>query len=283
MWDLFISHASEDKERLVRPLAKLLEKSGVKVWYDEFSLSLGDSLTESIDKGLLESKYGLIVISKAFFEKNWTDYELKSLLTKEIRGTKVILPVWHDVTPDFVASKSLYLADKKAITSDSGIEKLAFEIIKVVRPDIINSHLLKRAFRNVAGETVQKKMSELHVIEGVRHKTLPLHLVVATDVFSSLFPFNSYNEMLKDFARDADYDKEFVVWATISCAYLDVMREFGLSFSDEKSKELFQYLLMISLEMYEACENMDLDHAIKKSLHEAYLLHLNKLYPLLQK
>lgn len=283
MWDLFISHASEDKEGLVRPLAELLEKSGVKVWYDDFSLSLGDSLTESINKGLQESNFGLLVISKAFFDKNWPDYELKSLLTKELQGSKVILPIWHNVTPDYVASQNLYLADKKAISSDVGIEKLAFEIIKVVRPDIINSHLLKRACRDMPGKKVEAKIADLHVIEGVRHKTLPRHLMIATDIFSTLFPFNSYHEMIKDFARDADYDTEFVLWTAISCAYLDVMREFGLSFSDKLSNELFHYLLMISLEAYEECERMPLDNAMKKSLKEAYLEHLTRLHPLLPK
>ena len=89
MWDLFISHASEDKEDLVRPLAEELVKYGVNVWYDEFSLELGDSLTASIDKGLIDSKFGLLIISPAFFQKRWTEYELKSLLTKEINGGKV--------------------------------------------------------------------------------------------------------------------------------------------------------------------------------------------------
>ncbi len=39
----------------------------VRVWYDEFSLQLGDSLTASIDRGLQESRYGLVVLSKTFY------------------------------------------------------------------------------------------------------------------------------------------------------------------------------------------------------------------------
>ena len=68
-WDVFISHASEDKEDFVRPLAEKLQKCGVKVWYDEFELKMGDSLSDSINRGLQESKYGIIVLSQAFFEK----------------------------------------------------------------------------------------------------------------------------------------------------------------------------------------------------------------------
>ena len=65
-WDVFISHASEDKDTFVRPLAHALNNLGVKVWYDEFSLRLGDSLSRSIDKGLAESAFGVVVISPHF-------------------------------------------------------------------------------------------------------------------------------------------------------------------------------------------------------------------------
>ena len=60
--DLFISHASEDKETLARPLAKNLLKLGYNVFLDELVIKLGDSITESINKGLTESKYCIIVI-----------------------------------------------------------------------------------------------------------------------------------------------------------------------------------------------------------------------------
>jgi len=55
-WDLFICHASEDKEEIVRLLVNALMNAGYKVWYDEFELKLGDSLRKSIDRGLSQSK-----------------------------------------------------------------------------------------------------------------------------------------------------------------------------------------------------------------------------------
>ena len=58
-WDVFISHASEDKSEFVRALSRQLRAFGVKVWYDEFSLKVGDSLSRSLDKGLANSNYGL--------------------------------------------------------------------------------------------------------------------------------------------------------------------------------------------------------------------------------
>jgi signal recognition particle GTPase len=77
--DLFISHASEDKDDFVRDLADELISQGVSVWYDEYTLKIGDRLRRSIDKGLSESKYGLIVISKSFIKKDWPQYELDGL------------------------------------------------------------------------------------------------------------------------------------------------------------------------------------------------------------
>ncbi len=55
-WDLFISHASEDKEEVARPLAQLLKDEGLSVWLDEQELVLGDSLRRKLDEGLSKSK-----------------------------------------------------------------------------------------------------------------------------------------------------------------------------------------------------------------------------------
>jgi len=69
-WDIFISHASEDRDVFVEPLAKGLKRHGFKVWYDKFCLQVGDSVRRSIEKGLTNSSYGLVVLSKNFFPKN---------------------------------------------------------------------------------------------------------------------------------------------------------------------------------------------------------------------
>lgn len=68
-WDVFISHASEDKELFVKPLAEILCGFGLKVWYDEMELKIGDSLSQSINKGLVNSNYGVVVLSPDFYLK----------------------------------------------------------------------------------------------------------------------------------------------------------------------------------------------------------------------
>jgi hypothetical protein len=114
-YDAFISHASEDKEAFVRPLAKKLTALGFKIWYDEFELKVGDSLRQSIDRGLAVSNYGIVVLSEAFFAKNWPQYELNGLVAREIEGTKVILPIWYRIDKATILQYSPALADKVAL------------------------------------------------------------------------------------------------------------------------------------------------------------------------
>lgn len=113
-YDFFISHATEDKN-FVRPLAKVLKKEGCKVWYDEFEMKLGDSLRQKIDHGLANSRYGIVVISNHFINKNWTAYELNGMIAREIDGVKVVLPLWHNITKEQVIAYSPTLADKMAL------------------------------------------------------------------------------------------------------------------------------------------------------------------------
>ncbi|MCR1026427.1 TIR domain-containing protein [Cellulophaga baltica] len=117
-YDVFISHSSEDKDSFVRPLVIELQQLGIKVWYDEFELKLGDSLRKSIDKGLINSRYGIVVLSKSFFNRNWTQYELNGFVNREMNGFKVILPIWHNVSKEEVQNFSPSLADKVALNSE---------------------------------------------------------------------------------------------------------------------------------------------------------------------
>lgn len=132
-YDLFISHASEDKEDFVHPLAETLQELGVKVWYDEFSMKVGDSLRRKIDSGLRNSRYGTVVLSADFIKKEWTNYELDALVAREMNGHKMILPIWHKITKTDVMNYSPNLADKIALnTSVSTIEEIAHQLADVV-------------------------------------------------------------------------------------------------------------------------------------------------------
>lgn len=135
-YDVFICHASEDKKDFVRPLAELLTQQHIDVWYDEFSLSIGDSLTQKIDEGLSNSKFGIVVLSPNFFKKPWAKRELNGLNVREmLEERSLILPIWHRVTVQEVAQYSLPMADKKAATSADGVNALVRELIKKIKPE----------------------------------------------------------------------------------------------------------------------------------------------------
>ena len=133
-FDVFVSHASEDKDGIVRPLARALQAEELRVWYDEFELKIGDSLRRKIDMGLARSRFGIVVLSDAFFKKGWTNYELDGIVTRAVSGDQVILPVWHGVTKQQVIEYSPSLADKVArSTATHTVEEIAAEIASVIR------------------------------------------------------------------------------------------------------------------------------------------------------
>jgi TIR domain len=134
-WDVFISHASEDKEGFARPLAEGLTKRGLKVWFDEFTLTVGDSLRRSIDRGLAQSRFGVVVISPDFLRKEWPQKELDGLVAREVDGVKVILPVWHRIRAKEIRAYSPTLADRVAASSDKGLDQFIAELIRAIRLD----------------------------------------------------------------------------------------------------------------------------------------------------
>lgn len=134
IWDVFISHASEDKNSIARPLAAALQAEGLKVWFDEMTLKVGDSLRRSIDRGLAKSRFGVVVVSKAFLKKEWPQRELDGLVAREGDGQKVVLPIWHEVTAAEVRKCSPTLADRLAVPSSRGIAAATEELMQVIRP-----------------------------------------------------------------------------------------------------------------------------------------------------
>ena len=133
-YDFFISHASEDKEDFVRSLAEALRAKGARVWYDEFSLRVGDSLRRSIDRGLVNSRFGVVVLSEHFFNKEWPQKELDGLFVLENQGDTRILPVWHKVSKDEVARYSPMLADKVALnTSLKSVDEIAEDLCELIK------------------------------------------------------------------------------------------------------------------------------------------------------
>ena len=134
--DVFICHASEDKDDFVRPLAEALRSNHVEVWYDEFMLNVGDSLREAIDRGLSSSRFGIVVLSPSFFQKRWPKRELNGLVARETEEDRhLILPVWHNVDRAKVLEFSPPLADLRATLSVSGMSTVVDHLLKKLRPE----------------------------------------------------------------------------------------------------------------------------------------------------
>jgi hypothetical protein len=119
---LFLSHASEDKKPFVRKLADSLRARGLEVWYDEYSLTVGDSLRRSIDRGLADCDTGIVVLSPAFFSKRWPQAELDALFSAEISGRTALLPIWHGLDHTELLKLSPLLADRVALRSSDGVQ-----------------------------------------------------------------------------------------------------------------------------------------------------------------
>jgi len=132
-YDLFLSHASEDKETIARPLYMALTNAGMSVWFDEAVLRLGDSLSGKIDEGLAKCAHGIIIISPSFLDKKWTQRELAGLVAREVAGgTTKLLPIWHDIDHATLVQHSPTLADRVAGKSTDGISKLVKKIKEAV-------------------------------------------------------------------------------------------------------------------------------------------------------
>jgi hypothetical protein len=168
-WDVFISHASEDKEDFVRPLADSLRRAGLSVWYDEFTLKVGDSLRRSIDHGLAKSRYGIAVISPNFLKKDWPQKELDGLFAREVEGPKVILPVWHNIRADEIRGYSPTLADRVAVSSSKGIDDVTKQLMKAIgKGDTLERKEIIGGYPSPGSDQINSFVSEIGDFSGTK-------------------------------------------------------------------------------------------------------------------
>lgn len=116
-YDVFISHASEDKKEFVDELVSELRALGVNVWYDTSEVKWGHSIRERIDDGLKKSLYGIVILSPDYIaeHKYWTKAELDGLFQKDSVQSNRLLPIWYKLSYEDVASYSPILASRKGI------------------------------------------------------------------------------------------------------------------------------------------------------------------------
>jgi len=252
-WDVFISHASEDKVEIADKIAELLEYFGIKVWYDKNVLSVGDNISKSIDIGLTNSRYGIIIVSDNFLKKDWTEYEFRSLLNREIGRKKVILPIWHKVEIKTIEKYSPFLLGKFALdSSKQKPEQIVLELIKVIKPAVyknITRELLWRKLKNNA-KTGFVNRSEIKISE-VRHEILPKKLMMRIEnLYYSIAKYLGIDlhDFVDGFKRDMHPNDEIVVWEFINLCFQKYLSE---TEDTQNNKETIEQLLLISMGILE--------------------------------
>lgn len=128
--------SSRTPGRMSRSPARSLPRSrrGHSVWYDEAELCVGDSLTEEIDRGLTTSRFGVVILSRAFFAKRLTRRELQAFIARETAGgVRAVLPVWHEIDEHYLVETAPLLADVLAANTNEGIDSIAAQISRAIR------------------------------------------------------------------------------------------------------------------------------------------------------
>ena len=107
------------------------------MWFDEFELSIGDSLNDKINYGLSQSRYGIVVISPSFFTKRWAQHEMSGLIARQLSGAHVILPIWHRITKNEIIDNAPPLADIVSLNSSTqSMEEIVARVVeRVVRTE----------------------------------------------------------------------------------------------------------------------------------------------------
>lgn len=132
IYDVFISHAYEDKDPFVNELALALKKNGLKVWYSGFELKIGDSIAENVNAALRDAKYSIVIVSPVYLEKQWAMAELNALFSQEAERSR-ILPVLHNISVRQIQKRLPILADRFAISSGKNISVIVNKILQVIK------------------------------------------------------------------------------------------------------------------------------------------------------
>ena len=138
-FEVFISHAVEDKCAIANELNLRLKEMGIKAWYSGDELTIGDSIMSSVNQAIKTVQYGVVILSPLYLRKRWTMLELQALMAREHMSIKRIFPIWHGVGYEEVLEYLPIMADRYAIPSEKGVEfivnSLAIAMNKPLIPD----------------------------------------------------------------------------------------------------------------------------------------------------
>lgn len=247
-YDSFISYAGDDKSILSKPLANKLRNEGLNIWFDDFELNPGDSLTEKISSGLNQSKFGICIFSPAFFKKPWPQFEIKGMVQLLLSNKLRIIPIWFNVSHKDVIRYNPSLGDLVAIKADGeNIEEVFLKVLRVLSPEVHNKILRKMAFDYVARTTEEQKakLSEIKHAE-IKHPTLPDSAISRTNLICKCFEnlgleFMKPSIFIDNLKRDTHYENELLIWEKIAAYFLEYTSK--NNFTLAQNREIFRLLV----------------------------------------
>lgn len=196
---LFVSHASEDKAIIADELAAALSND-YEVWYDKYKLTIGDSLLRKINEGLVEADYGVVILSKSFFSKEWPQAELDGLFSLETSNRKVILPIWHEISKEDVLSYSPILAGRLGIKTSEGIDSIVDAITAAVNASAVTASFDQTKARKARLASIEEDIVSKHHNE-VTLKTDKGVQIVWQSVFSCV---DQLHDLIHTTAEDSE-------------------------------------------------------------------------------
>ena len=129
--DTFICHASDDKEAIAQPIHKALTEVGLHAWLDESEIRLGQSIRQKINEGLASCRSATVILSRPFFSKNWTQYEMDGIVGRQMQGEILLFPIQHGITIEEIRDNSPPLAGLRLWnSSDHSPAQIATEIAR---------------------------------------------------------------------------------------------------------------------------------------------------------
>lgn len=201
-YDLFLSYSTEEKETLARPLAVELKKLGYSVWFDPLIMSVGDSIKEYIDEGIINSDCSVILISKSYLTKQWTNYELNWFAgIEKLQSGYKIIPVWHNISPNEIDS---FLETNKSEQYSSLPEMVIYLVKDLMGKRYINTDL------GISG-VIAKIVDEVPIKSSVDETESTISEKDAKNLIRTSYTIELYNEWhWKNFKKSIEYVKNWV-------------------------------------------------------------------------
>ena len=130
--DVFLCHAWDDRQGAAKELHDLLESLGVSVWFSEKDIGLGTPFLRAIDKGLANSRVGIVLVTPALLHRLPTegiaDKELSALLARER-----LVPIVHETTYEALREVSPLLASRSGLnTAEEPMADAAAKLAELV-------------------------------------------------------------------------------------------------------------------------------------------------------